>query len=137
VEDLESEGREVTPAALERIHRAKTGALIGAAVRGGAVLGGAGEGAFQALSRYAGAIGLAFQVVDDLLDATQPQEKLGKTPGKDAASGKATWVSLHGAGAARRRSRELLDEALAAIAPLGDCADPLAAIARRIVERDR
>jgi geranylgeranyl diphosphate synthase type II len=137
VEDLESERVAVTPEILERIHRAKTGALLGVAVRGGAVLSGAGEVPLQALSRYAHAIGLAFQVVDDLLDATQPSEKLGKTPGKDAASGKATWVSLYGIDAARGRSRELLEEALAALAPLGERAHPLQAIARLIVERDR
>jgi len=137
VEDLESEGVAVAPETLERIHRAKTGALLGAAVRGGAVLSGASEGALEALSRYAEAIGLAFQVVDDLLDATQTEHELGKTPGKDAASGKATWVALHGLEVARRRSRELLAEATAALAPLGGRAHALEAIARHIVERDR
>jgi geranylgeranyl diphosphate synthase type II len=137
VEDLESEGVAVSEEALERIHRAKTGALLGAAVRGGAVLGGAPPPLLEALSRYAAAIGLAFQVVDDLLDATEPREKLGKTPGKDAASGKATWVSLHGVEATRQRSRELLAEATAALEALGERGGGLANLARRIVERDR
>jgi geranylgeranyl pyrophosphate synthase len=137
VEDLDSEGIAVTPEVLERIHRAKTGALLGAAVRGGAVLSGASGSALEALDRYARAIGLAFQIVDDLLDATQPSAKLGKTPGKDAAAGKATWVSLYGIVVARRRAQGLLQEALAALEPLGGRGQVLGAIARRIVERDR
>src|SRR5688572_2777494 len=71
VEDLESEGKDVSPAALERLHRAKTGALLEACVRGGAVLGGAGADELARLERYAAAVGLAFQVVDDILDATE------------------------------------------------------------------
>src|SRR5436309_8988192 len=86
VVDLESEGRAVDPASLERLHRAKTGALLGACVRGGAILGGASEQDLGRLTRYASAIGLAFQVVDDVLDATEGAERLGKTAGKDQAA---------------------------------------------------
>jgi geranylgeranyl diphosphate synthase type II len=135
VEDLESEGRSILPAELERLHRSKTGALLSACVRGGAVLGGAGEAELQALIRYASAIGLAFQVVDDVLDATEGDAQLGKTAGKDAASGKATYVSLHGLDGARRMAASLLEEALAALAPVGPRGETLAGLARLIVER--
>jgi geranylgeranyl diphosphate synthase type II len=135
VEDLESEGRPTDAAALERLHRAKTGALLSACVRGGAILGGAGEEEFAALSRYASAVGLAFQVVDDVLDATEGAERLGKTAGKDAAAGKATYVSVHGLERARALAASLREEALLALAPLGPRGDVLAAIARRVVDR--
>jgi geranylgeranyl diphosphate synthase type II len=135
VEDLESEGRQVTAAALERLHRGKTGALLSACVRGGAVLGGAGERELSSLTRYASAIGLAFQVVDDVLDATEGAHRLGKTAGKDAAARKATYVSLHGVEGARLTAAGLLEEALAALAPLGPRGDTLAGLARLIVER--
>ena len=96
VMDLESEGRAIGADDLECLHRAKTGALLSACVRGGAILGGAGDGDLQLLSRYASAIGLAFQVVDDVLDATEDAQRLGKTAGKDEAARKATYVSVHG-----------------------------------------
>jgi geranylgeranyl diphosphate synthase type II len=135
VEDLESEGKPVEAPALERLHRAKTGALLTACVRGGAALGGGTPDQQVALARYASAIGLAFQVVDDVLDATEGDSQLGKTAGKDAAAGKATYVSVHGLEGARRMAAKLLDEALAALAPLGPRADALAGLARLIVER--
>jgi geranylgeranyl diphosphate synthase, type II len=135
VMDLASENREIAPGDLERLHRAKTGALLGACVRGGAVLGGASERELGRLATYAGAIGLAFQVVDDVLDATEGAEQLGKTAGKDAAAHKATYVSLHGIERARQMARELLDEALSALEPLGPGAGTLAGLAHLIVER--
>jgi geranylgeranyl diphosphate synthase type II len=135
VVDLESEGRPIDAAALECLHRAKTGALLGACVRGGAVLAGAPEAEEAALARYASAIGLAFQIVDDVLDATEARESLGKTAGKDEAAGKATYVSVHGLAPAREMAVELLAEALAAIAPLGPRGAVLAALARLIVDR--
>jgi geranylgeranyl diphosphate synthase type II len=135
VQDLEAEGKAVEPAALERLHRAKTGALLSACVRGGAVLGGATAADVECLGRYSSAIGLAFQVVDDVLDATEGAERLGKTAGKDRAAGKATYVSVHGLERARAMAQGLLAEALDAIAPLGQRADLLAGIARRIVTR--
>ncbi len=135
VEDLESEGKAVDADRLERLHRAKTGALLSACVRGGAVLGGAGEAELAQLTRYAAAIGLAFQVVDDVLDATEGAERLGKTAGKDEAAGKATYVSVHGIERARSMARDLLDESLNAIAPLGARAELLAGIASLIVDR--
>jgi geranylgeranyl diphosphate synthase type II len=135
VEDLESEGRAVSAEALERLHRAKTGALLTACVRGGAVLGGAARGELAALDRYGSAIGLAFQVVDDVLDATEDAERLGKTAGKDEAAAKATYVKVHGLEGARRIASSLLEEAEAALGPLGPRAELLAALARLIVRR--
>ncbi len=135
VMDLESEGRPIAGADLERLHRAKTGALLGACVRGGAVLGGASPADLERLEGYARAIGLAFQVVDDVLDATEDKEQLGKTAGKDAAAKKATYVSVHGLERARELAQGLLAEALASIAPLGARAASLAFLARLIVER--
>jgi len=135
VMDLESENRPIAPEDLERLHRAKTGALLAACVRGGAILGGAKDAQLAPLDRYARAIGLAFQVVDDLLDATEGALQLGKTAGKDAAAHKATYVSLHGTQGARRMAGELLQEALGSLAPLGAGATTLAALAYLIVER--
>ena len=135
VQDLEAEGKAVEPAVLERLHRAKTGALLSACVRGGAVLGGGTTADLGCLGRYASAIGLAFQVVDDVLDATEGAERLGKTAGKDSAAGKATYVSVHGIDRARAMAEDLLAEALGAIASLGPRAELLAGIARLIVTR--
>jgi geranylgeranyl diphosphate synthase, type II len=135
VEDLESEGRMISAEALERLHRAKTGALLGACVRGGAVLGGAGSEEQELLGRYASAIGLAFQVVDDILDTTEGADQLGKTAGKDAAAQKATYVSVHGLPGAQSLASRLLKEAEEAIASFGDRGEELLGIARLIVER--
>jgi geranylgeranyl diphosphate synthase type II len=135
VMDLESEGRSIDAADLERLHRAKTGALLSACVRGGAILGGADEPGLERLARYASAIGLAFQVVDDVLDATEDAEHLGKTAGKDEAARKATYVSVHGLDTARRLAASLREDALAAVAPLGRRGELLGAIARLIVDR--
>jgi geranylgeranyl diphosphate synthase, type II len=136
VADLEAEGDgDIGADALERLHRAKTGALLSACVRGGGVLGGASAAEVESLGRYGAAIGLAFQVVDDLLDATQGATELGKTAGKDAAAGKATYVRLHGLDGARRIAAALRAEAREAIAPLGDRAALLDALAALIVDR--
>jgi geranylgeranyl diphosphate synthase type II len=135
VMDLESEGQPIDAAALERLHRAKTGALLSACVRGGAILGGASREDLECLSRYAAAIGLAFQVVDDVLDATEDAEHLGKTAGKDEAAGKATCVSVHGLERARALAASLREEALVSVEPLGPRGELLAAIARLVVDR--
>jgi geranylgeranyl pyrophosphate synthase len=135
VEDLESEGRAVGADTLERLHRAKTGALLAACVRGGAVLGGADAPDLRALEGYAAAIGLAFQVVDDVLDATEDAGRLGKTAGKDEAAAKATYVRVHGLEEAKRIASRLLAEAEAALAPLGARAELLRELARMIVRR--
>jgi geranylgeranyl diphosphate synthase type II len=135
VMDLESEGKAIDAKSLETLHRAKTGALLSACVRGGAILGGAAEADLALLTRYGAAIGLAFQVVDDILDTTQGAEQLGKTAGKDEAAGKATYVSLHGLARAREMASELRREALEALEPLGRRGERLAEIARLIVDR--
>lgn len=135
VMDLESEGRRLDARALETMHRAKTGALLVASVRGGAVLGGGAGEDLTRLDRYAAAIGLAFQVVDDVLDATGAAHELGKTAGKDARAGKATYVSVHGLDDSRTMAHRLLDEALAAVSPMGARGRLLEALARGIVER--
>ncbi len=135
VEDLESEGKDVSPAALERLHRAKTGALLEACVRGGALLGGGGADDLARLERYAAAVGLAFQVVDDILDATEGALQLGKTAGKDHAAAKATYVRLHGMEAARGMATDLLSQAESALADMGPRAELLRELARMIVRR--
>jgi geranylgeranyl diphosphate synthase, type II len=135
VADLESEGRDIDSASLERQHRAKTGALLSACVRGGAVLAGATPTDLRCLERYAAAIGLVFQVVDDILDATEEAAQLGKTAGKDDAAGKATYVKVHGLGRARALADELHAEAVSALRPLGPRGRILQGLARLIVER--
>jgi len=133
--DLESEGRDVDAGTLERLHRAKTGALLTACVMGAAVLGGADEHDRHRLERYACDVGLAFQVVDDVLDATEGDAQLGKTAGKDRAAGKATYVRVHGLAEARRTARELHNQAIGALEPLGERAGLLRELARMMVER--
>ncbi len=94
--DLEAESREITKAELEGIHHRKTGALIRAAARCGAIIAGASEAELLAITEYANDLGLLFQITDDLLDVTATAEDLGKTPGKDARSRKATYPALYG-----------------------------------------
>lgn len=133
--DLESEGRTIDSATLEHLHRAKTGALLSACVRGGALLGGAEGPELAPFEDYASAIGLAFQVVDDILDATEGDRQLGKTAGKDAQVGKATYVRVHGLEAARMLTQDLLSQAEEAVAGLGSRAWLLRELAHLIVER--
>jgi geranylgeranyl pyrophosphate synthase len=113
--DLHYEGKPVTAPQLEAIHRAKTGALIRCAVRVGAITGGASDDELAALTIYAEKIGLAFQIADDLLDETATSEELGKTAGKDAATQKATYTSLHGIIGARHLADEVIREAIEAL----------------------
>jgi farnesyl diphosphate synthase len=135
--DLAATGRSLDLAELEFMHIHKTGALIQAAVLLGAMAGGALDDATRAgLERYARCIGLAFQVMDDVLDAETDTATLGKTAGKDAAQGKATYLTLMNVKEARVYAHELLDDALAAILPFGPKSQRLAEIARFIVERN-
>jgi geranylgeranyl diphosphate synthase type II len=134
--DLESEGHAVDAATLERLHRAKTGALLAASVRGGALLAGAGAEDVARLDAYGSAIGLAFQVVDDVLDGTADDAALGKTAGKDEAAGKATYVSVHGLEGARTIASGLLADAQAAVRPMGERGHILAGLAEMIVGRN-
>ena len=135
VADLEAEGTPVEAKHLEYIHRSKTGALIRAAVRIGAVYGGATKDELGALSGYGERVGLAFQIVDDILDVVGTSQALGKTTGKDAAQNKATFPALYGVDASRREAEQHLNGALDAVKPFGERAERLRQIAERIVRR--
>jgi geranylgeranyl pyrophosphate synthase len=135
--DLACVGQALELPALERMHALKTGALIRAAVRMGGLLGGAGEAGLAALDRYASAIGLAFQVQDDILDGTGTAASLGKEPGADAARDKPTFLSLMGERGAVDYARSLCERALDALSPFGERGQGLAEMARFIVARDR
>jgi farnesyl diphosphate synthase len=136
--DLASVGRPLDETQLQDMHRRKTGALLHAAVMMGAACGQASPAAHAGLSDYGAAIGLAFQVVDDILDVTQASATLGKTAGKDADNDKPTYVSVLGLGGARERARLLHRRALDALhaSGLGAEAVWLALLADRIVERE-
>jgi geranylgeranyl diphosphate synthase type II len=134
--DLGSVGRNLDQAALETMHRYKTGALIEASVRLGALAsGGADERTLRALHAYAQATGLAFQVQDDILDVESDTATLGKTQGKDQANHKPTYPALLGLEAAKAYALELRDQALHALRPFDEAAEPLRELARYIVER--
>ncbi len=135
VVDMDSEGKEIDLPTLEYIHTHKTGALILASVQAGALLGGGDEAACDALTRYAEAAGLAFQIADDILDIVGDQELLGKDVGSDEARGKATYPALLGLSEARRRALELRDIALESLSGFGAAAEPLRQIAHYIVDR--
>jgi farnesyl diphosphate synthase len=134
--DLDSVGATLSPSQLETMHRMKTGALIRAAVRLGAACGRPLTGTeAAALDCYADAAGLAFQVVDDVLDVEGSAATLGKTAGKDIAQGKPTFVTCLGLAAAKRQAASLREEARTALAPLGRAARRLAELADWIVLR--
>jgi geranylgeranyl diphosphate synthase, type II len=134
--DIESEGRsDVDLPTLEYIHTRKTGSLIDAALVTGSILAGADDGTIGCLSQYAQRIGLAFQIVDDLLDVTGTAEILGKTPHKDAVAGKATFPGLLGVEESVLRVHELISEAKRTIAIFGERAVPLLSIAEYIASR--
>jgi geranylgeranyl diphosphate synthase type II len=136
VVDLESEGKtDTTVETLNFIHRHKTGALLETCVTCGAIIGGATPEEVEKLSGYAQNIGLAFQIVDDILDITATQEELGKTAGKDLAAQKATYPSLLGLEASRTEAKRLTTEAKAQLTSYGDQAAPLSAIADYIINR--
>jgi len=136
--DLASIGVALNEAALRDMHRRKTGALLQASVQMGAACGPCSAQAWKALGDYGAAVGLAFQVVDDILDVTQASETLGKTAGKDQDHNKPTYVSLLGLQAARRHAEELREQAHAALARsgLGGAAGLLAVLADKVVERE-
>lgn len=134
MDDLLFEGTKADAMALDRMHRAKTGALIMASVEGGAIFAGATDDELQVLRRFSEPLGLAFQIVDDILDELGTVEELGKTPGKDRRSGKTTYVALHGLDAARRASEERLEEATAALQDVRN-SDLLLHVAHLIVRR--
>ncbi len=135
--DATGRGSDISLGELERLHALKTGALLRCAVRLGAIAGNADRDAHIALDRYAEALGLAFQIRDDLLDIEGDSATLGKTAGKDLAQNKATFPALLGVEASRAKLGELADIMRAALVPFGDRGDLLAALARQVVERDR
>lgn len=135
--DIEATGKKITVDELESLHRAKTGELLLVAVRAGARMGGADAAAMERLTAYGRALGLAFQIVDDVLDITADLQTLGKDPGSDREAGKTTFVDLLGVDGARARARSVMDDGIAALAPFGAKADALRALGRYTVERDR
>jgi geranylgeranyl pyrophosphate synthase len=134
--DLLGEDRELTGPELDDLHRHKTGALLRASLRMGGIAAGVSDSALAGLDRYGEAIGLAFQIADDLLDATSSAEALGKNP-SDAVLGKSTYVSLYGIQEARQKARELVAIAQGALRTAGLTSPGLEALATYIVERDR
>jgi geranylgeranyl diphosphate synthase type II len=137
VVDLESEGKTIGPDVLDYIHRSKTGALLTVCTRCGGIAAGAAPGELDILTEYGRKVGLAFQIVDDILDLTGSSQSLGKTAGKDVRVKKATYPALHGLEASRRRAQELVAEAIEDTGSLGDPAEPLRALARFIVDRSK
>ncbi|MDF5726311.1 MAG: polyprenyl synthetase family protein [Rhizonema sp. PD37] len=135
--DLESEGKpDISLETLNFIHNHKTAALLEACVLSGGILAGASSDNVQRLSRYSQNIGLAFQIVDDILDVTSTQEQLGKTAGKDQKANKVTYPSLWGLEQSRQRAQELIDAASLELEPFGEKALPLQAIAKFITSRN-
>jgi geranylgeranyl diphosphate synthase type II len=133
--DGSDDGRELS--LLQSIHQRKTGAIFEAAVRLGGLVAGANSGQLTALREYADNLGLAFQIADDLLDVAGRQEVTGKRVGKDIMRGKLTYPGLLGEQESRRRATAMIDDACAAVSPLGAAAANLEALARLVVERDR
>ncbi len=137
VVDLESEHKKPDLATLEYIHRSKTAALITASVVSGGIFGGATVADIARLRTYGQSIGLAFQIVDDVLDLTQTSEQLGKTAGKDAAAEKATYPALFGIEESIRKADALVDQACAELNEYGEAATTLKDLARFLVERKK
>src|SRR5690606_5832179 len=135
--DIDATGRRITGDALERLHALKTGALLRAAVRLGVIAAGADPSARVRLDDFAEALGLAFQVRDDLLDVEGDSALLGKTVGKDQASDKATFPALLGVEASRARLQALRGQMEAALEPLGTRVAVLRELGRQAIERDR
>jgi geranylgeranyl diphosphate synthase type II len=135
--DLESERKKPTAEILEYIHRSKTGALITASLVSGAIFGGGTDEQIEKLRTFGRAIGLAFQIVDDVLDVTQSSEQLGKTAGKDTATEKATYPSLFGIDDSLKKADALIGEGNAALDSFGSSAATLKALAAYLVERKK
>jgi geranylgeranyl diphosphate synthase type II len=135
VVDLESEGKPISAQVLEYIHYSKTGALLKASVRCGALAAGADAAALQAFTEFGQKIGLVFQIVDDILDITSSSEVLGKTAGKDEKVKKATYPAFYGIEASKKKANELVASAMQDIRDFGKEADPLRSLAHFIVSR--
>ena len=136
VADLEGEGRKIRGEELKYIHRCKTAALLTTSIRLGAMSANATPKQLLALTDFGQALGLAFQVIDDILDVTQTTEKLGKTAGKDVQATKATYPAVFGLDRSRAEAHRLTRKAHAALQPLGKAADTLRAIADYLLARE-
>jgi geranylgeranyl diphosphate synthase type II len=133
--DLMAEGRKITLKELETIHRLKTGALLTAAVRSGALVGGGNRNEVALLTGYGEKFGLAFQVTDDLLDVEGEAAEMGKAPGQDEKHGKATYPALLGVETAREWARRLVELAVADLESFGGRGEPLRELARYLLVR--
>jgi geranylgeranyl diphosphate synthase type II len=136
VMDLEGEGKKLTKAQLVKIHEAKTAALLTTSIRLGAMTANATDKQLEALSIFGRALGLAFQVIDDILDVTASTEVLGKTAGKDAAVEKATYPAILGLEKSRKEAAKLTEEAMNALQPFGKKAQRLREIAEYLLKRE-
>lgn len=133
--DIEGEHQKPTPELVNAIHRAKTGALIRVSLVTGGIYAGASKEDVQVLDTFGRKAGLAFQIIDDILDMTQDSAHLGKTAGKDLASDKATWPAVYGLEKSQQDADRLIAEAFALLEPYGEKAESLKAVARYLVER--
>ena len=136
VADLEAEGKNITLAQLRFIHGAKTAALLTSSIRLGAISANASDSDLTALTIFAQNLGMAFQVIDDILDVTQTSEKLGKSAGKDVTAQKATFPAVLGLEKARKEAHRLTEKSLAALDPLGKRADRLRKLADHLLQRE-
>ena len=133
--DIEGEHQKATAELVNAIHRAKTGALIRVSVVAGGIFAGASADQVKRLDTFGRKAGLAFQIVDDVLDLTEDSAQLGKTEGKDLTADKATWPAVYGLEQSLKDADRLIAEAFAALEPFGEQADGLKAVARYLVER--
>ncbi|MCH2060176.1 MAG: polyprenyl synthetase family protein [Verrucomicrobiales bacterium] len=136
VMDMEGEGAGLSARQLRFIHESKTAALLTCSLRLGAMAAGASQGKMDSLSQFGKSTGLAFQIIDDILDITQSSEKLGKSAGKDLATEKATYPAVHGLEKSRREAARLTADAIAALKPLGSKASRLREIAGYLLDRE-
>lgn len=135
--DMESEGKSITMDELRKMHMGKTGALFRAAIRLGAILAGAGETELNALTRYAEAFGLAFQITDDILDVIGDENEIGKPVGSDERNHKSTYVTLTSLEKARQLAKDAVDEAVLALEPFGDKAWFLKELVEFLISRKK
>jgi geranylgeranyl diphosphate synthase type II len=134
--DMDGENRSLSLHELQRIHRMKTGALLTSSCRLGAMAAGANLSQLAAVTEFGKHLGLAFQIVDDVLDVTSTPQQMGKATNKDAGKGKNTYPALLGLEASQKEAAKQLEAALAAIHPFGESGDRLALLARFVVQRE-
>lgn len=135
VVDLESEGKAINAETMEFIHTRKTGKLIKASIRSGALIGGSAGDGLEAMSDFGEGIGLAFQIIDDILDLEGTEETLGKDPGSDLKKNKATYPAIFGIEKSRKMASELVESSISRLSLFGEGADPLREIARYFLAR--